>query len=63
MLPRAWRRAGIQRFKGQPERAQARAVHQGDVSERKQMQALLGEARKLLQGNEASSSDLRLRFE
>jgi hypothetical protein len=38
---------GSRRAKGKPERAQARPVHQGCDPERRQIQGLLGEARKL----------------
>ena len=48
-LPHARRCTGIRRAKGEPERAQARPVHQGCDRRAKAIQALLGEARKLLE--------------
>jgi len=47
-LPHAWRRAGIRRTEGKPQRAPARPVHRDAIAERKQIGALLGKARKLL---------------
>jgi len=41
--------AEIRRAKGKPERAQARPVHWEAIAGRRRIQALLGEARKLLQ--------------
>jgi hypothetical protein len=48
-LPHARRRTGIRRANGKPERTQARPVHRDAIAERRQVQALLGEARKLLE--------------
>ena len=48
-LPHARRRTGIRRAEGEPERTQARPVQQGGARRRRQIQALLGEARKLLE--------------
>ena len=48
-LPHAWRCGGVRRAEGKSERAQARSVHQDAIAERRRIQALLGEARKLLQ--------------
>jgi hypothetical protein len=49
-LPHARRCTGIRRAKEKPERAQARPVHWDAIAERRRIQALLGEARKLLEG-------------
>jgi hypothetical protein len=48
-LPHARRCTGMRRAKGKPERAQARSVHQDAIAERRQIQALLGEASRLLE--------------
>jgi hypothetical protein len=48
-LPHARRRTGIRRAKGKPERAQARLFSRDAIEERREIQALLGEARKLLE--------------
>ena len=48
-LPHARRRTRIRRTKGKPERAPARPVHREAIAERKQIRALLGDVRRLLQ--------------
>jgi hypothetical protein len=49
-LPHARRRTWIRRAKGKPERPQHGLFTRGALAERRQICALLGETRKLLEG-------------